>query len=68
MRQLSKHDVNKLTAGALTEQLPFQITNDGEVIAIVWSPNDVTNVVVDRHLGELRFSKSKQAKGKMPLS
>ena len=62
MRQLSKHEVNKLTAKALTEQLPFEITNDGEVIAVVWSPGDVTNTVVARHIDELPFSKSKQAK------
>ena len=41
MRQLSKHDVNKLSVAKLKELLPFQITADGEVIASVIPAHDV---------------------------
>ena len=40
MKQLSKQDVNKLTARELKDNLPFQITCDGDVIAVVISPSD----------------------------
>jgi len=66
MKQLSKHDVNKLTTKALTEQLPFQITNDGEVIALVSDVNRVEGESkASRDVNILRFSKSAQAKGAM---
>jgi len=41
MKQLSKHQVNKLTAKELQEKLPFQILADGEVIAVVLPVTDV---------------------------
>lgn len=69
MRQFSKHDVNKLTAKALTEYLPFQITNDGEVIAIIISPSDKAKYNGAQFVNkELRFSKANQAKGRMLTS
>jgi len=41
MKQLSKHQVNKLTAKELQANLPFQILADGEVIAVVLPVTDV---------------------------
>lgn len=55
MRQISKHDVNKLTAQDLKDKLPFDMISDGEPIARVlpfWDVNKLgsgnkvdTNVV-----------------------
>ena len=39
MRQLSKHDVNKLTVSELKELLPFELMSDGEAIALVSDVN-----------------------------
>ena len=71
MRQISKHNVNKLTASELKAQLPFQIVSDGEVIAIVMPPHDVNKVTdtitMTAKPTELRFSKDRQAKGRLSL-
>ena len=66
MRQLTKHDVNKLTAKRLKELLPFQIISDGEVIAAVIPACDVNKLEEKRApKGELPLSKAKQAQGKL---
>jgi len=72
MRQITKHDVNKLTAMQLKAQLPFQVINDGEIIAVVLPVHDVNKLkpqVKARHdvnkATELRFSKASQASGTM---
>ena len=73
MRQISKHDVNKLTAREMKARLPFQIVSDGEVIAVVLPAYDVNklgqatkaNHDVNK-ASELKFSKAKQAAGKLP--
>ena len=39
MRQLSKHDVNRLTTSELKELLPFELMSDGEAIALVSDVN-----------------------------
>ena len=71
MKRISKHDVNKLTAKELVKMLPFQILNDGEVIAVVLPMKDVTKTksrpkhsAVDRSniTKELPLSKQKQAR------
>ena len=69
MRQFSKHDVNKLTAKALTEYLPFEITNEGQVIAVVISPSDKAKYNGSQSVNKLlKFSKANQAKGRMLTS
>ena len=72
MRQITKHDVNKLTAMQLKARLPFQIINDGEVIAVVLPTHDVNKLKTQpkanhdvNKANELRFSKASQAGGKM---
>lgn len=67
MRQISKHDVNKLTAREMKARLPFQVVSDGEVIAVVLPAYDVNklgqaakaNHDVNK-ANELRFSKARQ--------
>ena len=56
MRQISKHDVNKLSIPKLKASLPFEMTSDGEVIAVVDYPNDVNRT----KLPELPLSKKRQ--------
>ena len=89
MRQITKHDVNKLTASQLKAKLPFQIVSDGEIIAVVLPVYDVNKASYDvnraghdvnklnqkreashdvNKLGELRFSKSRQVRGKLAQS
>jgi hypothetical protein len=41
VKQLSKHELNKLTAKELKEKIPFQVTVDNEVIAVVLPMKDV---------------------------
>ena len=56
MKQLSKHDVNRLSVSKLKSMLPFELTSDDEVIAQVIPVHDVNK------LTELPFDKTKQAK------
>jgi len=77
MNQLSKHDVNKLTAVELKAKLPFEMISDSEVIAVVLPAYDVNkaelaqfpikpNTKTQYLIGEdkeLRFSKGKQVSG-----
>ena len=70
MKRLSKHDVNKLTASELVNELPFELTNDNEVIAVVLPICDVNRLEKNSKAThdvnkELKFSKGKQAKGGM---
>ena len=39
MRQISKHDVNKLSVAKLKEMLPFEVIADGEVIFVACDVN-----------------------------
>ena len=76
MNQLSKHDVNKLTAQELKARLPFQIVSDGAVIAVVLPMQDVNKLKLTKQAsrdhkakqatGELKFSKSKQVRRALP--
>lgn len=59
MRQISKHDVNKLTAREVKDRLPFQVVSDGEVIAVVLPTYDVNKA------NGLRFSKARQVGGRL---
>ena len=75
MRQITKHDVNKLTASQLKAKLPFQIVSNDEVIAVVLPVHDVNKLNQKREAihdvnkaKELRFSKSKQVSGKLSQS
>jgi len=75
MKQLNKHDVNKLTAVELKAKLPFEMISDSDVIAVVLPAYDVNkaefvqfpikpNTKTRYRIGkanELRFSKSRQA-------
>ena len=68
MKQLSKHQVNKLTAKQLKEALPFEIVADGEVFAIVLPAKEYTKPKVPETKGkltELPLSKQKQARGEL---
>jgi hypothetical protein len=81
MKQLSKHQVNKLTAKELEAKLPFQIVADGKVFAVVLPAKDITKL--DSHpkhnvtevspllkkvsdLKELPLSKKRQAENRLP--
>ena len=75
MRQITKHDVNKLTASQLKAKLPFQIVSNDEIIAVVLPVHDVNKLNQKREAShdvnkasELRFSKSKQVSGKLSQS
>ena len=39
MRQISKHDVNKLSVAKLKAMLPFEVVADGEVIFVACDVN-----------------------------
>ena len=72
MEQISKHDVNKLTASELKRKIPFQIISDGEVIAVCVSAYDVDKLGKKSKVrpdvnkaDDLPFSKSRQAKGRL---
>ena len=74
MKQLTKHNVNKLTAKEIEERLPFQLVSDGRVFAVVLPMKDVTKTKsrpkhsanVSRTNGELPLSKQKQARCELP--
>lgn len=72
MQQITKHDVNKLTASELKREIPFQIISDGEVIAVCVSAYDVNKLGKKpkakpdvNKADDLPFSKSRQAKGRL---
>ena len=39
MRQISKHDVNKLSVAKLKEMLPFEVVADGKIIFVACDVN-----------------------------
>ena len=39
MKQITKHDVNKLSVAKLKEMLPFEVVADGEVIFVACDVN-----------------------------
>lgn len=77
MKQLTKHDVNKLTTKELQDSLPFLVISDGEVIAAMVPACDVnrlencTSSGSDvnkgglRPITELPLSKKRQAEGRL---
>lgn len=77
MKQLTKHQLNKMTAKELRDMLPFEITSDGETIAVVIPSCDVNKVVNKlqpklepspkqaHDVNELPLSKHKQAQGRL---
>ena len=42
MRQISKHDVNKLSVAKLKTMLPFEVVADGEVIFVAYDVNKLS--------------------------
>jgi len=75
MKQLTKHDVNRLTAKELRSRLPFEIVSDGKVIAAVIPVCDVNKLAYEQTQGqkpahdvnklELPLSKKRQAEGRL---
>ena len=66
MKQLSKHDVNKLTASELVKEIPFELVSDGKVIAMVCDVNRLEKDSKASHdVNRLKFSKDAQAKGRL---
>ena len=49
MRQISKHDVNKLSVAKLKEMLPFEVIADGEVIFVACDVNKLEETHKARH-------------------
>ena len=39
MKQITKHDVNKLSVAKLKEMLPFEVVADGEIIFVACDVN-----------------------------
>lgn len=79
MKQLTKHDLNKLTAKELKDMLPFIITSDNEPIAAVIPVCDINKLQPKLESSpklahaegkdvnnELPLSKHKQAQGRLP--
>ena len=52
MKQLTKHDVNRLTAKELRSRLPFEIVSDGKVIAAVIPVCDVNKLAYEQTQGQ----------------
>ena len=69
MRQVSKHDVNRLSIAKLKEMLPFEVVADGEVVFVACDVNKLEYDTKAKHdvnkLGELRLSKTRQAQGRL---
>jgi len=67
VRQLTKHDVNKLSVAKLKELLPFEVVGDGEVAFVCHDVNNVEAKPKAKHdvntMTELPLSKHKQAEG-----
>jgi hypothetical protein len=71
MKQLSKHELNRLTAKELKEKIPFQVTVDNEVIAVVLPMKDLSKFKLPEtpskgKLQELPLSKHRQAQNLLP--
>ena len=69
MNRLSKHDVHKLSTAKLRDKMPFELTSDGEVIAVVYDVHTTVKANHDVHttknITELAFSKRAQASGRL---
>ena len=66
MKQISKHDVNKLSVIKLKEMLPFEVVADGEVVFVAYDVNRLESTPKATHdVNRLRFSKDAQAKGRL---
>jgi hypothetical protein len=74
VRQLTKHQLNKMTAKELENMLPFEVTSDGETIAAVIPVCDVNKLQPKLETpsrqahdvnNELPLSKHKQALGRL---
>ena len=48
MRQISKHDVNKLSVAKLKAMLPFEVIADGEVIFVACDVNKLNPTMLTR--------------------
>ena len=44
MKQITKHDVNKLSVAKLKEMLPFEVVADGEVIFVACDVNKLNPI------------------------
>jgi hypothetical protein len=69
MKQLSKHELNRLTVKELKEKIPFHIMADGEVFAIVLPAKEVSEPQFPKRKGklsELPLSKKRQAENRLP--
>ena len=51
MKQITKHDVNKLTVAEIKELLPFEVLSDGEVVLIAVAKQDVNKVIAKPKAG-----------------
>ena len=77
MKQLSKHQLNKMTASEIKEAVPFQLVSDGEVFAVVLAMTEASKIKPPHKIAflapedkmpklrELPLSKHKQAKGEL---
>ena len=66
MKQITKHNVNRLSVVKLREMAPFEITDDGEAVLVVYDVNKLDGKPKASHdvnkLTELPYSKGRQAK------
>ena len=57
MKQITKHDVNKLSVAKLKEMLPFEVVADGEVIFVACDVNKLNPSSKASHdVNKLRLS------------
>ena len=56
MKQITKHDVNKLSVAKLKEMLPFEVVADGEVIFVACDVNKLKETHKASH--DVRQAKS----------
>ena len=68
MKQITKHNVNRLSVVKLREMTPFEITDDGEAVLVVYDVNKLDSKPEASHdvnkLTELSYSKTKQARSR----
>ena len=69
MKQLSKHELNKLPVKELRKIIPVQITSDGEVFAVIFPAKEARQIQLPKtkeKLAELPLSKHRQAQNRLP--
>jgi hypothetical protein len=78
MKQLSKHELNKLPVNELKKMLPVQISADGETFAVILPMKEAVSMKSSRkvafetpegklpNLRELPLSKKRQAENRLP--